>query len=472
MESTIHDKTEASFDPYAVLHRHLYVLRCAIFSLHILFRLALLSICHHNNIVFSPYRTIIQWLNENESIQHTAGISTTILSSFTSIALSGGMGLNTVRIYLLYYDHEYERILASEKWVIFIDPSVVQNNWLLINRNKYGNEIWIMKWIILPTTIVFVMLWGITAAIFAHYDDKHGESYWTYQYILVILCMVTNLIISIKYWRKYPSFNDNLSIRKEIKYLLVYALFAVVSVIISTVLTIMVSPDLEMLAGIIMPTFLAFFCCISIIYPEKATKIYTRLASVSQSDYKIIEWSEVIKSMDGYEQFASFLEKEFSTENILFVTEYVQFKHEIIKIEKYRVMMEDELKLDYNLILPADIPKSIIAKEFEDKMNKEDTNDQKEHTDEVVFNCVQQIYAKYIDSSTAKMEVNISSSTKYNLTKLLRDNKDNMELDQVLTGMETAVKEISYLMNDSQSRFRKQTVFRELMKKSSIISNN
>ena len=69
------------------------------------------------------------------------------------------------------------------------------------------------------------------------------------------------------------------------------------------------------------------------------------------------------------------------------------------------------------------------------------------------------------------MEVNISSSTKYNLTSLLRNHK-GIELDKVLIGMEAAVKEISYLMNDSQSRFRRQTIFRELMKKSSIISNS
>ena len=96
----------------------------------------------------------------------------TIISGVSSIAVSGGIALYTVRIYLLYYDHEYERILTSEKWAIFIDPSMVKNNWFLINRNKYGNDIWIVKWIVIPPVIVFVILWSILSVIFTHFQAK------------------------------------------------------------------------------------------------------------------------------------------------------------------------------------------------------------------------------------------------------------------------------------------------------------
>ena len=38
-----------------------------------------------------------------------------------------------------------------------------------------------------------------------------------------------------------------------------------------------------------------------------------------------------------------------------------------------------------------------------------------------------------------------------------------IELKKILVGMETAVKEVSYLMNDSTTRFRRQSIFNEIM---------
>ena len=363
---------------------------------------------------------------------------------------------------------------------MFIDPSIIKNNWFLINKHKYGNSIWIIKWLVLPCVVVFAAIWGLLFGLFAHAYEEHKKNYFTYIYILITTFGAIHVPWWIKWWRKYPAFNDNLGIRKEIKYILITTVIATLLMVISSILTIMVSPDLEMLMGIILTGVAAIFFYLTVIYPEKANTVAVNDktdASVSGNGnatrQRMIHWKEIIKSMDGYEQFASFLEKEFSTENILFVTEYVQLKKEIMKIERYKNMIEDELKLDYDLILPLDIPKSIIAKEFEEKVNGVGTGADTDHeSDHMVFNGLYEIYGKYIDSLTARMEVNVSSSTRYNLTNLFRDKgnrSDDIGLDKILMGMETAVKEISYLMNDSQSRFRKETIFGELIKKESIM---
>ena len=86
----------------------------------------------------------------------------------------------------------------------------------------------------------------------------------------------------------------------------------------------------------------------------------------------------------------------------------------------------------------------------------------------MVYNGLGKLYEKYIDSSTALLQVNISSNTKYNLTNLFLNNFDSdseikIEVDKVLIVMEAAVKEISYLMNDSTSRFRKQSIIGEII---------
>ena len=98
-----------------------------------------------------------------------------ISSTIAWILWAATISLALTKMYLLYYDHEYERILASKKWVIFIDPSIMKNNWFLNNRNKYGNDAWLMKYIILPIVTVFSMIWIVLSVILYHLQDKYNQ---------------------------------------------------------------------------------------------------------------------------------------------------------------------------------------------------------------------------------------------------------------------------------------------------------
>ena len=374
------------------------------------------------------------------------------------------MTLTACKIYLLHYIHEYERILASEKWAIFIDPSIIKNNWYLNNVQRYGSSKWLSKRIALPIILVWIFIMATSTIILVIYDLV------MLIFPIMFIWGVLHIIFGVFCWSKYPKFNDTLWIRKEIQYTLTLGVVLVVLWLIASALSVLVDESYSMLTWIIPAAVCSVYTWIIIIYPQQANELhhgYTAVRKESSVSEKVVEWREMVKTMDGYEQFASFLEREFSMENILFVTEYVQLKQEIMKVEKNKVMMESELKLNYNLSFPPDIPKSIIAKEFDsESMDAMDVN-------KSVYNGLKQLYAKYIDSSTAAMEVNISSTTKYNLTNLFRlsnfDTDDiGIEIKKILSGMETAVKEISYLMNDSASRFRKQSVFTELMQISDI----
>eukprot|EP00484_Ammonia_sp_Unknown_P020546 CAMPEP_0197044160 /NCGR_PEP_ID=MMETSP1384-20130603/20277_1 /TAXON_ID=29189 /ORGANISM="Ammonia sp." /LENGTH=131 /DNA_ID=CAMNT_0042475563 /DNA_START=81 /DNA_END=472 /DNA_ORIENTATION=+ len=112
-------------------------------------------------------------------------------------------------------------------------------------------------------------------------------------------------------------------------------------------------------------------------------------------------WSQIAENKDGYEEFANFLESEFSVENILFVTEYIQFKHVLMDNEQICAQIQ-ELELEFDLNIPDSIPLSEIANEFNEN-NGEDT-------EQCFYACSRKLYTKYIDSSQALMEVNISSS--------------------------------------------------------------
>ena len=128
-------------------------------------------------------------------------------------------------------------------------------------------------------------------------------------------------------------------------------------------------------------------------------------------------------------------------------------------------MMESELKLNYHLILPSEIPKSMIAKEFENQVNQFESKTMDNlDANKIIYNGLARLYEKYIDSSTAAMEVNISSSTKYDLINLFQNGfHGEIEIDKICTAMEIAVNEISFLMNDTASRFRRQSIFTEII---------
>ena len=120
------------------------------------------------------------------------------------------MSLTACKIYLLFYDHEYERILASQKWAIFIDPSIIKNNWFLNNKNKYGNPIWLIKWLIVPIVTTWILI-DITITL-------TNRSLF---FVIMSIWFVPHFIVVIWCWRKFPAFNDILEIRNEIKYTLI-----------------------------------------------------------------------------------------------------------------------------------------------------------------------------------------------------------------------------------------------------------
>eukprot|EP01083_Nonionella_stella_P138974 423069_1 len=66
-----------------------------------------------------------------------------------------------LRIYLLYYDHEYNRTVCNHKWKILINPRELSTNqtWFLANRHtKYGDERWIISHILVPFTLSYSII--------------------------------------------------------------------------------------------------------------------------------------------------------------------------------------------------------------------------------------------------------------------------------------------------------------------------
>eukprot|EP00483_Globobulimina_turgida_P011354 UN11376 len=194
-----------------------------------------------------------------------------------------------------------------------------------------------------------------------------------------------------------------------------------------------------------------------IIYPQKKfnhnqSKLSNPMNTLIAKTSGYVSWKKIIESDDGFEQFANFLEKEFSAENILFVTEYVQLKNAMIECDNLQQIIVNELELSYTLKLPKSVPMSLTCKQFTENLN----TGNEENMNAMILSATKELFLRYIDPSKAMLEVNISSAVRAQLINAFRSFElSNNALETILPLFENAVMEISFLMNDSHRRFKK-----------------
>eukprot|EP01084_Bolivina_argentea_P197895 339020_1 len=376
-----------------------------------------------------------------------------------------------LRAYLLYYDHEYEKILSQSKWQILIDPHVEQTNWFLVNRrHKYGRASYLIKRFILPSVFLYFIIFCIVLFTTANYNSLLNDK--TGLLFTAIWCIML-VIIGIYYWRKYPKILDKWNIRDEIglsikilscfpAMLILGAILLIVGVIHASVSLLFVFISLELCVTGIFYVLLPYSSS-----KQNNNNSDSAAVTIIQSsiDRHILSWQDTIKMNDGYEQFACFLESEFSVENILFITEYVYIKNVMLQKKNFKHIIENKLNLTYTITIPDSAPMSIIARGLSEMIHNESIGN-------AFITATKTLVDKYIDY-TAVLEVNISSRMRnqvLNVFKTLQQtNKSIMcHSDETLIGMvlpllEECVNEVSYLMNDTQMRFRRSSVFAELM---------
>eukprot|EP01084_Bolivina_argentea_P023890 44616_1 len=376
-----------------------------------------------------------------------------------------------LRIYLLYYDHEYNRMLTKNKWKILIDPIGLpkQASWWLINRQrKYGDEEWMIYYIVLPFTIPYTLLYIIIRIIvliqFDIINDFYHIFYYVYDVGFTAAWIFTAIGIGTYFWKKYPKFADIWLIRKEISISLFVQLFnAMQQIILLLIIQPMVDIPLTQLSVAIFSIFMCFGLYVIVVYPQTAEirKSKALRNKITDKEQLKIRWEQLVTTKDGYESFMGFLEKELSTENLLFITEYVQLKWRMTSIEILRKKINDEIGLLYDLNFPESLPLSVIAKEFTENMNTIDMDDWNK-INEYVWSALNEMYDKYINENTADLEVNISSRKRKAIKNVFENNVVEKTIENILPPMEHCVMEISLLLNDSRGRFCENIEFTEL----------
>eukprot|EP01083_Nonionella_stella_P013612 38286_1 len=374
----------------------------------------------------------------------------------------------SMRLYLMYYDHEYTRTLGGDGWRILIDPSLEKTNWFLANRrHRYGNSAFLFKRLILILLLYsipyFIVVYSIPKAKFTAIFTM--QTLWS-------MCAVG---FAVYYWKKYPKSVDSWCIRHEIALICKIYLFAIVLLVLVCICYSFVGMD---------PYFLLAMVCIDVelvmgglfyglvIYPVRqftsGTRIQTK-ADGFQQDLK-----DILRTKEGYEAFADYLQSEWSVENLLFVTEYIQLKTVILQKETFKDTVEATDALAFELELPEHMATSIIVAPLAEMIHNEQVPPtcyfiNNEQVENALLKTTQKMYEKYLDPS-ATLEVIISSGIRESLMTVFEENNDTSSytlgtvMEKILIPIEAAVVEVMDLMEVTYMRFKETDAFNELVK--------
>ena len=228
-----------------------------------------------------------------------------------------------LRIYLLHYDHQYNRYINNNKWKLMINPTDLpkQQSWWLANRHhKYGDEKWLIFHILVPCTAIFsiifiVVRWSMLFYLDA-FDDFYHPFYYAWDGGMTVLWATINIGIGIYFWTKYPSFADMWLIRREIKLILLVGIISNVCLMITLLIQTSGAARIYQIGMMGVAMMTCIYLYVMVIYPQTANirKAKAMRKQIEREEELKVTWKELVGTKEGYESFMNFLEKELSTE--------------------------------------------------------------------------------------------------------------------------------------------------------------
>jgi len=250
-----------------------------------------------------------------------------------------------IRIYLLYFQANYNEATISKKWREFVHEE--QEDFFLSNIHTYGND----KFLIRLASIVWLCLCAIYIVL-ESFLPATSISQWFIFVLFIALLMFAAYML-----RKFPDFHDTLHIRTELQY------FVALNFMILLAWTVLLAIGQGVSGGIAryywqVTMYLVIFW-ISIVRVVHWNEIKKMADPKDKNSVYYLAMTDrafnihhVLATQKGYEEFMKFLVSEFSTENLLFLTEYIQLKNLLCLSEKEM----RSLKVTLNVELPDTLP--------------------------------------------------------------------------------------------------------------------
>ena len=152
----------------------------------------------------------IREYNSNLSIQNTLQeIQDWFYMPFLWLLILIGI----IRYWLIFYLISYNTSIINNKWQSVLDPNIGNQNWYLQNITKWGSFKYIRKYLLIYCIIGYLcsnLKWIVRSSSITITSISFT--------LFSIFCQVIPVIIGIYILCKLPSFNDDIGIRKELKF--------------------------------------------------------------------------------------------------------------------------------------------------------------------------------------------------------------------------------------------------------------
>jgi len=393
-----------------------------------------------------------------------------------------------LRAYMLAYDHQYQRALSARKWKIMMKPTrpkpqresfldrqmfsktsslPAKGGWFLEKRAKWGNPKSLLARLLLPIFILLFIYFSLTLFV----TDQLYEAGLGVFAGSVALCGG----ICVFYWRSLSkSARDALSIRDELRISIVLHFPFVVVLTVCSKLQFDAESVFLLAVQMVWEVAMALQISVMVCYREKKRTVCEQEIAESIVDSETFDndsvgWESIIDTPDGYEQFANFLETEFSIENLFFVIEYVVLKNDMMRIEELKHEVGDLVVFALNL--PSVAPPPPPPPPPSEKEPQIDTKERKR----ALLKSVKKLYFKYIDSpSLLPMNLPLRSVTKQKLRDAFRSLECTLQPFELLMPLldEAAIEISSQFLAESFMRFRDTNAFRNLVGRQKSVSHN
>lgn len=405
------------------------------------------------------------------------------------------------RCWLWYFDRKYSEATATAYSFGTVHLQNLSKNWFVVHLHNFGSKMWIIKYLFIPS---WLSLTVITMSIIALTDHSISHSiHLLFGFLLSAVLIIASLRIKQK---------DSYGIRRELRCVFIhFQCFLLIQITMTILHSVNV---IEKGISVVTDALSTFYLCTVFVYcPIIGAKSFVNATRSNQDVIGSINrwltshsarnrssdstksgsgslrnpftdpfgWQNCIQFAEIYKEYMEFLEQEFASESLLFLTEYVQLKNYL-----QRNVLFSTAFIEHNISFTIKLPESeslplfritaAFKSSFEtalvnlnilcidDMFTLEETFNSE--TIPCFISAFQQIENEYLIASASR-ELNISSKQKKKLSTAYRhvfQDTDTLSTESFMSGillifiaLENIVKsDISGMLHDSFVRFRKK----------------
>eukprot|EP01083_Nonionella_stella_P039948 108645_1 len=400
-----------------------------------------------------------------------------------------GYGLTlftALRFYLIYYDVQFLHASKNLQWKKYITTdknTLEKDNYYVQNKNTLGNSRHMIKRCLITVVILGIIYTSLSIRQHTVTDGSEGIYHLATMGMDLCFYMIP-LLITVILWCKTPPFQDTILVQQEMKViailycccLIAYALFFTLGVFVSEspFLALFLSKFVVGMVGIIgvfCTTFPSIFLITRFMLRRTENEMFLELSvlsmdsnlpqqSTSLSTYSRVKLRTILNEHGLYDLFMQHLMSEFSLENLLAFTEFMQYQHRAYKafnLEYSESGNAHHLQRIPNFI--ANAPKSNIVYQ-----NAGDESDEQTRIHSIKAKAYL-LFVKYVMEG-AQFEININFMERFKLKKLIGDNEKWMDEKSEISIIDLCdifvicSDQIYRLMTDSITRFKTNSGFK------------